>query len=181
MIYFTGDQHFGHANIIKHCNRPFSSADEMDKFLLEKWNVRIKKQDIVYILGDLFFRNAVPCTEYLQKMNGKKHLIIGNHDKGWIKKVDLPSYFETVLPMAEISEGTRKLVLCHYPMMTWEGIAKGAYMIHAHIHNNTNADYFPLLQKTPNILNAGVEINDYQPVGFEELVENNRAFKESIE
>ena len=43
MIYFTGDQHFGHANIIKHCNRPFSSIDEMDKSLLEKWNKRVKR------------------------------------------------------------------------------------------------------------------------------------------
>ena len=115
MIYFTGDQHFGHANIIKHCNRPFSSVDEMDKQLLEQWNRRVKKQDTVYILGDLFFRNAVSSTEYLQKMNGRKHLIIGNHDKGWMKKVDMKQYFEEVAPFAEISDGIRKLVLCHYP------------------------------------------------------------------
>lgn len=177
MIYFTGDQHFGHANIIKHCDRPFPSVDEMDRHLLEQWNKRVKKNDTVYILGDLFFRNAVPCDEYLQKMNGKKHLIIGNHDKGWMKKVDMSQYFATTAPMVEISDGARKLVLCHYPMMTWEGVAKGTYMIHAHIHNNTNADYFPLLQKMHNILNAGVEINDYQPVTFDELVENNRVFK----
>ena len=180
MIYFTGDQHFGHANIIKHCNRPFSSVDEMDKSLLEKWNNRVKKNDTVYILGDLFFRNAVPCEEYLQSMNGKKHLIVGNHDKGWMKKVDMNQYFETVASMVEIGDGARKLVLCHYPMMTWEGVAKGTYMIHAHIHNNTNADYFPLLQKMPNILNAGVEINNYEPVTFETLVKNNQAFKENV-
>jgi len=94
-----------------------------------------------------------------------------------MKKVDLAMFFETVSLMAEISNGAKKLVLCHYPMMTWEGVAKGAYMIHAHIHNNTNADYFALIKNMSNILNAGVEINGYQPVLFDELVENNNQFK----
>lgn len=54
-------------------------------------------------------------------------------------------------------------------------------MIHGHLHNNTNADFFPLLVKRDRVLNAGVDINGFMPVTFEELCENNRIFKEQYE
>ena len=178
MIFFTADHHFGHANIIRHCARPFQSVEEMDRVLLDNWNTRIKPQDTVYILGDLFFRNAVSAEEYLQKMNGAKHLIVGNHDKDWMKRIELNSHFKSVSHMLEINDGAHKITLCHYPMMTWNGIAKGTYMIHGHIHNNIEADYFPLIRAMPNLLNAGVDVNDFKPVNFNQLLKNNENFKE---
>lgn len=57
MIYFTSDLHLGHANVIRHCNRPFSSAEELDEVLIQNWNSRVTNNDTVYILGDLMFRN----------------------------------------------------------------------------------------------------------------------------
>jgi len=133
----------------------------------------------LYIVGDLFFRNADPTAEYLQRLNGKKYLLIGNHDKDWMKKTDIPRYFESVGRMMEISDGAHKITLCHYPMMTWNGIARSAYMIHGHIHNNTDVDYFSLIRNMSNLLNAGVEVNGYRPVSFNELVKNNIKFKET--
>jgi calcineurin-like phosphoesterase family protein len=177
MIFFTADHHFGHKNIIKHSTRPFQTVEEMDDVLLANWNATVKPQDTVYILGDLFFRNATSAEEYLQKLHGKKHLLIGNHDKDWMKKTNLPRHFESVERMTEINDGSHKITLCHYPMMTWNGIAKGSYMIHGHIHNNTDADYFALIRNMPNILNAGVDVNAYKPVKFNELVKNNERFK----
>lgn len=177
MIYFTADHHFGHTNIIRHCARPFQSVEEMDRVLIDNWNICVTPQDTVYILGDLFFRNAVSAEEYLQKLNGKKHLIIGNHDKNWMKRIDLNCFFESVLHMTEISDGTHRITLCHYPMMTWNGVAKGGYMIHGHIHNNTNSDYFSLIRSMPNLLNAGVDVNDFKPVNFNQLLKNNEQFK----
>jgi len=53
MIYFTADQHFGHANIIKLCSRPFSDVHEMDEALIENWNRRVTNGDTIYIIGDL--------------------------------------------------------------------------------------------------------------------------------
>jgi calcineurin-like phosphoesterase family protein len=150
----------------------------MDAVLIESWNATVKPQDTVYILGDLFFRNAVPAEDYLQRLNGKKHLIIGNHDKDWMKKTDLPRHFESVERMLVFSDGARRITLCHYPMMSWSGMAKGAYMIHGHIHNNTEAEYFTLIRNMPALLNAGVEINGYKPVSFRELLENNERFKQ---
>jgi len=177
MIYFTADHHFGHANIIKHSSRPFSSVEEMDAALLANWNGVVRPQDTVYIMGDLFFRNTISAEDYLRKLNGKKHLIVGNHDRDWMKKTALPQFFESVENMVEINDGTHRITLCHYPMMTWNHVAKGSYMIHGHIHNNTDADYFALIRNMPNILNAGVDINGYYPVNFNALLKNNEKFK----
>jgi len=181
MIHFTADHHFGHANIIRHCGRPFQSVEEMDEALIFNWNRAVKPQDTVYILGDLFFRNSVSAEDYLQRLNGKKHLIVGNHDKDWMKKTDMPKYFASVEKFAEISDSAHKITLCHYPMMTWNDVAKGGYMIHGHIHNDTGALYFPVLRDMPNLLNAGVDVNKFCPVHFNALVKNNAKFKEQAE
>ena len=149
----------------------------MDESLLDNWNARIKQNDTVYILGDMFFRNQAPAGAILERLNGKKHLLIGNHDKDWMKRTGLPLFFESVSSMFEVSDGAHKLTLCHYPLMTWSGASKGSYMIYGHIHNNTNASFFPLICSMPNLLNAGVDINEYRQVTFKELVENNARFK----
>lgn len=180
LILFTADLHLGHTGIISLTNRPFSSVQEMDEVLLRNWNEKVHKNDTVYILGDLFFRNTVPASDYLEEMRGTKHLIIGNHDKGWMKKTDLNRYFESVQLMSEINDGSHVISLCHYPMFAWNRCHKGAYLAHGHIHNNCNGEYWPLLQQMPNALNAGVDINGYAPVTFNEMVENNQRFKERM-
>ena len=119
MIYFTADHHFGHANIIKHLSRPFASVEEMDAALLANWNAVVKPHDTVYILGDLFFRNTGSAEDYLRRLNGKKHLIVGNHDRDWMKKTDLPQFFESVERLVELNDGAHRLTLCHYPMLPW--------------------------------------------------------------
>ena len=176
-ILFTADLHLGHANIIKHCERPFLNAEEMDEHLISAWNVHVRPNDTVYIIGDLIFRNTVSPDNYLSRLRGKKHLILGNHDKDWIKKADMPKHFISVERFAEISDGQHKITLCHYPLMSWNQIMKGSYMIHGHIHNNRDAMYFPLIREMPNLLNAGVEINNYHPVKLSELMRNNEVFK----
>ena len=133
MIYFTADTHFGHYNVIRFCDRPFASAEEMDKAMIQNWNDRVTGNDTVYILGDKFL---------------------------------------------ETSDGKRSLTLCHYPMLSWKH-AKRSYMIHGHIHNDTRADFWPLIAARENVLNAGVDINSFKPVTFDELLENNRHFKEN--
>ncbi len=80
MIYFTADLHFGHANVIRHCNRPFASADEMDAALTHNWNSFVGKHDEVYILGDFTMKPAAEAHRYLSALNGRKYMIRGNHD-----------------------------------------------------------------------------------------------------
>ncbi|GHV02712.1 metallophosphatase [Clostridia bacterium] len=173
MIYFTSDQHFGHGNIIQHCRRPFADAPEMDAELIRLWNAKVGREDTVYVLGDLFFPSAYDHESVLKKLKGKKHLILGNHDKNWIKKVDLSKYFESVQPTLTIESGYGALYLCHCPLLTF----KGNYMIYGHIHNNKNDEHWPVLKTMDNALNASVEVNGYAPVTFEELAAHNELFR----
>ena len=175
MIYFTADTHFGHKNIIRSCGRPFQDVEEMNEVLIERWNERVKEQDKVYIIGDMFFLCKNP-EGILGRLRGKKHLIIGNHDDSWMEKVDLSRYFIGVDYYLEITDGARKMTLCHYPLLTWKS-PRRSYMVHGHIHAGTDADFWPLLCVRENVLNAGVDIHDFYPVTWEELEENNRIFK----
>ena len=176
MYYFIADTHFGHNNIIKMCNRPFDSIEAMNEALISAWNERVTGNDTVFILGDLFFRCANP-EPILQQLKGKKRLIIGNHDSSWMNKVDLSRYFVSVDSFLEITDGVRAITLCHYPLLTWKHKLR-SYMIHGHIHNDTASDYFPLMAIRERVLNAGVDINGFRPVTFEELLENNNRFKQ---
>lgn len=174
MFYFIGDTHFGHENVIRLCNRPFENVEEMNEHIISSWNQRVRANDTVFILGDMFFRcNYV--TEILSRLKGKKKLILGNHDT-WVKRVDCSRYFSSVDTMLETSDGQRSLTLCHYPMLSWKH-AMRSYMVHGHIHNDRRADYWPLLQCRDRVLNAGVDINGFKPVTFEEMLENNIRFK----
>jgi calcineurin-like phosphoesterase family protein len=177
-ILFTADQHFGHFNIIRHCDRPFADSVEMDRFMTERWNERVGAGDTVYVVGDLMFRMRVHPSVYLDKLKGRKHLIVGNHDKQWMKKVELGDYFESVSQMLTIGDGAHKVTLCHYPMISWDGVRSGAFHVYGHIHNNTGDFYWPLLSRMPNALNAGVEVNDYYPVTIDEMIVNNEKHKE---
>ena len=77
MIYFTADTHFGHYNVIRFCDRPFASAEEMDEAMIQNWNDRVTGNDTVYILGDMFFRST-NAEGILKRLKGKKRLIVGN-------------------------------------------------------------------------------------------------------
>ena len=180
MIFFIADLHIGHVNIIKHCARPFRTVGEMDSVIVGNWNARVNADDTVYVLGDLFFSCHNP-EWYLQRLNGRKFLTPGNHDVSWMKHIDVSSYFEDVALMMEIPYNKQHLMtLCHYPMMSWKDDRDGSgYMIHGHVHNRTEEDYFSLIRSNPNIFNAGADINNFSPVTFDELVKNNQKFKKS--
>ena len=177
MIFFTADTHFGHNNVIRFCDRPFSSAAEMDEVMIRNWNARVTGGDTVYILGDMFFRST-NAEEILQRLKGKKRLIVGNHDGSWMTNSitqDTSSAWTNFWKPR--TDGIRS------PCVTIQclpgSMPCGPYMIHGHIHNDTSADFYPLIAARENVLNAGVDINGFRPVTFEELLENNRRFKKS--
>ncbi len=176
MTYFTSDQHFGHFNIIRLSHRPFASLDEMNEAMIAKWNAKVMADDTIYILGDLFFRSAA-VEPILKRLNGRKHLVLGNHDHSWTGRVRLGDYFESVQTIKEIDIDGKPATLCHYPMLSHPQARRG-YMIYGHIHNNTGDDYWPLIMRRSRMLNAGVDVNGFEPVSFEELVANNAAFRQ---
>jgi calcineurin-like phosphoesterase family protein len=79
-LFFTSDHHFGHNNIIKYCNRPFENVDEMNAALIKRWNEKIPPDGDVYHLGDFALCHPEKLEEILDQLNGRIHLIIGNHD-----------------------------------------------------------------------------------------------------
>ena len=92
MIYFTADTHFGHANIIKMCERPYSNVEAMNEAMIAAWNERVHGNDTVYIIGDMFFRCADP-ESILKRLKGKKRLIVGNLEPLFSQRGSFPGNF----------------------------------------------------------------------------------------
>lgn len=178
MKYYTGDLHFGHNNVLRFDNRPFKDIDEMDRVLIENWNSRITKNDQVYILGDVAFHNEKPYSWYLSQLKGQKHLIIGNHDRKLLKDNDAMQYFVSIDYYLEITDEKKRLILSHYPIAEWNGFHRESYHLYGHIHNSTNGTY-QYMKQFDRALNAGCMINGYMPVTFNQLIINNRVFKEN--
>lgn len=175
MTYFTSDQHFGHFNIIRLSRRPFKTVEEMDETMVERWNAKVRDGDTVYVLGDLFFRAAI-VEPILKRLKGHKHLVLGNHDHSWTDRVNLVDHFESVQTLKEGTVDGQLVTMCHYPMLSYPQARRG-YMVYGHIHNNTGDDYWPLIMRRPRMLNAGVDVNNFEPVTFDELLANNQAFQ----
>lgn len=114
MTWFTSDLHIGHANVIKFCNRPFQSADEMNRELVRRWNAVVKPTDTVYALGDMCFLAARIGVPILSRLLGNKILIEGNHDK-YSKAQYLQAGFRPILREARINIGKIPVRLSHYP------------------------------------------------------------------
>lgn len=177
MIYFIGDMHLGHDNIIKLCNRPFSSGREMDGFLINSWNSVVNPEDTVYILGDFAFKSVINPVEILKKLNGHKILIIGNHDKQNLKNPEFRRCFIDIKDMLSIYINNEKIVMCHYPIVEWEGYFRGAWHIYGHVHNNVRNKSWLFLKDESHALNAGADIIGFKPVTFEELIICNNNFR----
>ena len=144
--WVTSDHHWGHLNIISFCNRPFKSLDEMNNIMIEKWNEVVKENDIVYHLGDMFWSERI-AIDTLPLLNGEIHLVVGNHDKNWLKSKKFDKLQRSPLnPTSNLIIEERDIirikfpvdaVLCHYPLMSWNGAAHGVYHFHGHTHNNS--------------------------------------------
>lgn len=158
-IWVTSDTHFGHANIIKYCDRPFANADEMDEFIIDKWNSVVKDGDIVYHLGDVYFGNSGKNAIY--RLNGRKRLILGNHDNG--KDKNLQTVFQKISVWRMFTEFG--LLLTHVPVhesALYRGM-KGDKMLNVHGHIHTNPS------PTSDHKCVCVEHTNYTPVNIEEL------------
>lgn len=157
-IWFTSDTHFGHGNIIGFCKRPFSSVEEMDEALIERWNARVKPNDTVWHLGDFsFYKSYEKLNEVFNRLNGNKYLVCGNHDYDNTKRL----FWEKVTPLEELMFGKLPIVLFHYPMISWHRSWYGSVHLYGHVHGALLGDN--------QSLDVGVDSWEYQPVNFEEI------------
>ena len=146
-VFFTSDLHFGHANVIKYSQRPFSSADEMDAVLVRNWNGVVRARDTVYVVGDLALKRTAQLLELLRSLQGHKHLIFGNHDKALRKEPKALELFESVQDLKTVKiqdpdakDGVQRIVLCHFPMLVWDKSHYGAWHLHGHCHGTLPDD-----------------------------------------
>ena len=177
-VFFTSDLHFRHGNIIKYCNRPFESVQEQTEKLIENWNSTVSETAIVFILGDFAFATKNQWRNILNKLNGTKYLILGNHDRD----ADIPNeLFMDVVDLAKISikvnDEYKTFILSHRPFLCWEGSNTGTIMLYGHCHSSTNPNIIPtfdheLLKHMPkNSYDVGVDNNDYRPISVIEVLE----------
>ena len=178
MIFYTADLHLGDYGIAKY-QSPFETLDEMEQTIISKFNEKVGRHDDVYIIGDVISHAKHSFAHYLRQLNGKKHLIVGNHDHDLVLSSKARSYFESIDTIKYVVDGDHRLVLCHYPMAEWNGYQRGVGHVYGHIHNHKNASCQFMQEYLKNgvmALNAAVMVNDYAPVTFEELLQNNIRF-----
>ena len=177
MIYFTSDLHFGHKNIIRFDNRPFTSVEEMDKVLIERWNNKVTDEDTVYILGDISWYDDQKTYEIFSQLRGRKILIQGNHDKVNGKTKEC---FEEICFYKEINlpGGSVHIILCHYPIMFFNNHNYGTFMLYGHVHNSTDWDMVEKFKSELHQLgqrcymfNVGCMVRNYEPVTLDEILQ----------
>lgn len=157
-IFITSDTHFDHENIIRLCERPFAGKDEMNETIVERWNAVIGPRDEVWHLGDFAFKGE--HQKFFDRLNGHKHLILGNHDD----PKDLSVGWESVSWYRYLRHDGHRFVLFHYPILEWDGFYKGVIHLHGHQHNRDSA------KRAERRVDVGVDANDFRPWAIEELV-----------
>ena len=172
-IWFTSDTHFCHENIIRFCDRPFASVEDMNKALVDKWNSVVKPDDTVFHLGDFCWGGSASWEWLLQHLNGHIHLIIGNHDVKNLRP-GYSKYFESISFQAQIEVEGQSIYLNHYPFLTYGGIHRKdpVWQLFGHVHSKDGrcgADSNRLGFLLPTQYDVGVDNNNYLPISFEQV------------
>jgi calcineurin-like phosphoesterase family protein len=172
-IFFTSDQHFGHKNIIRFCDRPFATIEEMNRAMIDNWNAVVSEEDVVWCLGDFAYRWGITHVQStVQSLKGHKHLIVGNHDRK-IAHCYPEMGFESVTQNGRIERNGRTWRMSHYPYVgdpnsPYEDRFKdlrlkdeGEWLLHGHVHQHW--------KQRGRMINVGVDIWGFTPVSLDEI------------
>lgn len=139
-IWIGSDFHWGHTNIMKFCPesraRYNNDVNYMNEQMVAEWNAVVQHQDLVYILGDVAFLPAQRAREYMQRCNGRKILIKGNHDRKLVQDPGFRSCFEQIHDYLDINYNGVKIVMFHYPIAEFDQMHRGAVHFHGHLHGS---------------------------------------------
>lgn len=197
MRYYISDLHFYHANMNTQMDqRGFASFEEMNEYMIARWNKRVRNNDEVVILGDFSIAKGEKTNELLQCLNGKKYLIVGNHDRFLNDKTFDKSLFKWIQPYMELNDNKRKVILSHYPVFCYNGQYRlndqgepKVYMLYGHVHNTYDElliNHFQNITREQkrlvyhaneerpipcNMINCFCMFSDYTPLTLDEWIE----------
>ena len=178
--WVISDTHFGHANIIKYCNRPFRDAAHMDRVMYERWWTRVAPEDIVYHLGDVMLTSRKSDEElrkFITGLPGKKILILGNHDKSAERMMEFG--FDFACESMTVQYHQTLLFLHHRPLPV-EPVPGVTYVLHGHIHNSMPEHRARHIAKGELVdipafnINMSVELWNYEPVTLRHVLDRAR-------
>ena len=186
-IYFTSDWHCFHAKAIGFDKRPFKDVEEMHKSLIRRYNSTVGKDDVCYFLGDMGWGGAGQLKSVIDQLNGKKILILGNHDRGMNAMYN--EGFDAVMYQATLYFAKEKVTLTHCPLRgvfredvtgmysavageNWHKETQhtkfsigdaGQFHLHGHIHSPNGGKSEKILGRQYDV---GVVANNYTPVSM---------------
>jgi len=170
--FIISDTHFGHSAIIKYANRPFKSVQAMDEEIRCNWNATVRKTDQIIFLGDFALANADSIRQYFKELNGKKCMIMGNHDRTHSIKWWLDIGFEWVIDCPIIYK--EFFILSHEPI-EWVSERLPVCNIHGHMHEKT------CYNRSNHHINASVEQIQYTPARLSDYIDGCRQYSDGIE
>ena len=179
---YSEQVYFGHENVLRFDNRPFETVEEMDDELIKRWNDKVGKGDLVYVLGDLIWKTATnEAVQIIKRLNGQIILIKGNHDRflhNAAAKKALAGIKDYDDICVTLEDGTaRRCILSHYFIPFYNGHRYNAIHLHGHSHFTAEATEEFLIAKTLNekgydlqIYNVGCMYWNYAPVTLDEIL-----------
>ena len=206
MRYYIADPHFFHGNLNTQMDcRGFSSTEAMNEYMVQKWNGKVRRNDEVVILGDFSWGGPEETNALLNRLNGRLYLIQGNHDRFLKNNKYDSSRFVWVRPYEEMLDNRRKVILCHYPILCYNGQyrlnEKGeptVYMLYGHVHdtydqrlveqfqeitrNSTRKNMDDMVRPIPsNMINCFCMYSDYAPLTLDEWIVCDRKRREQLQ
>lgn len=172
-IFLISDTHFNNDNIIHYCNRPFTNADEMNEALIANWNSVVGPDDEVYHLGDFIMGLADNVVPILRRLNGKIHLVRGNHDTK--RKLAIYEQYPEKIDIQDIKYLQYKslfFILCHFPIENetfYDMVVQDnseVVLCHGHVH-----DKLPYFNERTHTFNLSADVTNFTPVLLDNIYE----------
>lgn len=181
--WFTADLHFGHANIIGYCDRPFDDVEAMNRAMIDNWNEIVGFDDTVWVLGDYALGKIDKTLALTSRLRGRKILVAGNHDRCWFGRPKhyeewteryLEAGFDEIIQGSTTFKlGSETVDVCHFPYQgdshdedrftEHRPIDTGRWLLHGHVHGTW--------AQNEHMINVGVDVRGFRPISSENLNE----------
>ncbi len=176
MRFWTSDTHFGHSAILRYCQRPWYDVESMNRGLISRWNDTVSDDDIVIILGDFAMGKISDSLSIAERLNGKKYIVPGNHDRMWQGNRDPEKWVQKyedvgfhILPSVSLANiGGYTVKVCHFPYdmhderySDFHPKDEGDVILHGHVHDTWRVK--------GRQINVGVDAWAWRPISDDEI------------